>query len=199
VQAGRWRTERSPSEGLLDQSLGLVGFGMVAKHLVNMLTPFRVKISAYDPYVRDDALASLGVARASLEEVISVPKIVSLHAARTPDTYHMVTRELLHTVRDGALFVNTARGSIVDEEALADELALGRFKAVLDVYDDEPLPQGSRLRGMKNVLLMPHMAGPTVDRRRSVTLALIEDIENFFGGRPLVHEIAREYAMAMTR
>lgn len=199
VQAGRWRTERSPNEGLLDRSIGLVGFGMVARRLVDMLKPFRAKISVYDPYVSDAALAACAVERATLQEVVSRPQIVSLHAARTPDTYHMITRELLHTVRDGALFVNTARGNIVDEEALADELSLGRFKAVLDVYDDEPLPESSRLRGLKNTILMPHMAGPTVDRRRAVTLALIEDIENYFEGRPLAHEIAREYAMAMTR
>lgn len=199
MQAGRWRTEHSPNEGLLDQSVGLVGFGMVARFLVEMLRPFRVHVSAYDPHVGDDVFASLGVERASLEDVVSKPKIVSVHAARTSGTNRLITRELLRTVRDGALFVNTARGSIIDEEALADELAAGRFKAVLDVYEEEPLPAGSRLRGLKNAILIPHMAGPTVDRRRMVTLALIEEIRSFFEGRPLKHKIEKEYAMSMTR
>jgi phosphoglycerate dehydrogenase-like enzyme len=199
VQAGRWRTERSQSEGLLDQSVGLVGFGMVARYLAEMLKTFRVKVTAYDPFVGDGVLASLGVERVSLEDAVSKPKIISLHAARTPATYHLVSRELLKTVRDGAVFINTARGSVVDEEALARELATGRFKAVLDVFDDEPLPANSPLRGLKNAILIPHMAGPTVDRRKTVTLALVGEIRNFFEGKPLKHQIGREYAMAMTR
>lgn len=199
VQAGRWRTELSPNEGLLDQSVGLVGFGMVSRFLADMLRPFRTRVSAYDPYVGDDVFNSLDVERATLEDVISKPKIVSIHAARTPGTYHLVTRELLKTVRDGAVFINTSRGNIIDEEALADELSAGRFKAVLDVFVNEPLPAGSRLRGLRNVILIPAMAGPTVDRHRTVTLALIEEIRSFFEGRPLKHSIGRDYALAMTR
>lgn len=81
----------------------------------------------------------------------------------------------------------------------AGELATGRFKAILDVYEEEPLPERSRLRGMRNAILIPHMGEPTVDRRSVVTLALIDDILNFYAGKPLRHEIGREYALAMTR
>lgn len=172
---------------------------MVTRYLVKMLQPFRVKIRAYDPFVSDQTLADFGVERADLREVVSQSKIVSIHAARTPGTYHLINREMLKSIRDGALLVNTARGNIIDEEALADELITGRFKAVLDVFDEEPLPASSRLRGLKNALLIPHMAGPTVDRRKFVTLALIDEIESFFAGRPLKYAIGREYAMSMTR
>lgn len=199
MQEKRWSSGLSHNEGLLDQSVGLIGFGMVARYLVKMLEPFRVKITAYDPHVPDDVLASFGVGRASLADVVSKSKILSLHAARVPETYHMISRELLKTVRDGALLVNTARGDLIDEEALAEELATGRFKAILDVYEEEPLPETSRLRGLRNAILIPHMGGPTVDRRKTVTLALIDEIQNFYAGRPLVHEIGREYALAMTR
>lgn len=199
VQQGRWRSEYAPNEGLLDKTVGLVGFGMVARNLVRMLKPFRVGITVYDPYVSDEELSACGVRRASLEEVMSGSQIISLHAPRTPGTHHMIHAQLLRTVQDGALFVNTARGSLVDEEALADELETGRFKAILDVYETEPLQAGSRLRGLGNVILIPHMAGPTLDRRGFVTLALIDDIQNFSLGKPLKHEIDREYALSMTR
>lgn len=199
VQQNRWRTDDAPNEGLLDKTVGLIGFGMVARYLVQMLKPFRADIKVYDPYVPDEALSACGVRRASLEDVISGSQVISLHAPRTPGTYHMITAELLGRVQDGALFVNTARGSLIGEEALADELEKGRFKAVLDVYETEPLPVGSRLRGLPNVILIPHMAGPTLDRRRLVTLALIDDIQNFFEGRPLMHGIGRDYALSMTR
>ena len=199
VQAGKWRTERSYNEGLLDQSIGLVGFGMVAKYLVKMLEPFRVKIRAYDPYISNETFAAYGVEKASLEDVITQSKIISVHAARTPGTYHMLDEALLKRIPDGALLVNTARGNIIDEEALARELANGRFKAILDVFEEEPLPMDSALRGLNNAILIPHMAGPTVNRRPFVTLALIEEIQSFFAGKPLRYSIDREYAMAMTR
>lgn len=199
MQAGIWQSEGFWNEGLLDRSVGLVGFGAVARYLVPMLKPFRVKIKAYDPFVTQEAMDAFGVEKASLEDVLSRSDIISLHAARNEGTYHMITRELLRTIPDGALFVNTARSSIVDEAALADELALGRFKAILDVYDEEPLPADSRLRGLRNAILMPHMAGPTLDRRKYVTLSLIDEIRNFFAGRPLKYEIGREYARAMTK
>lgn len=199
VQARRWRSERSYNEGLLDQSVGLVGFGMVARYLARMLEPFRVSIRAYDPFVSDDVLASYGVRRASLEDVVSQSKIISIHAARTPGTYHLISGELLKTIKDGALLVNTARGNIIDEDALAKELSTGRIKAVLDVFEEEPLPADSKLRGLPNVILIPHMAGPTVDRRKYVTLALIEEIENYINGKPLKYSIGREYGLSMTR
>ena len=111
----------------------------------------------------------------------------------------MIGKELLAKIPDGALFINTARGSIVDENILGEELQKGRFKAVLDVYEIEPLPAGSKLRGLRNVILMPHMAGPTVDRRKNVTLELLEDIKRFYNGQQLQHEIKQDYAMTMTR
>lgn len=199
INAGRWRTENYSNEGLLDKKVGLIGFGMVAKNLVKMLNPFRVKINAYDPFVTDDVFAEYGVVRSSLQDILSQSDIISIHAAHTDSTYHMITAQHLRTIRDGALFINTARGEIVDEEALAVELVTGRFQAVLDVFEQEPLPPDCALRGLKNVILMPHLAGPTMDRRKLVTLALIDEIENFFAGRPLRYEIGCEYAMSMTQ
>ena len=99
---------------------------------------------------------------------------------------------------DGALLVNTARGSVIDEQALADELCTGRISAVLDVFEEEPLPSDSRLRGLDNAVLIPHMGGPTGDRHEWVSLALIEDIKRFLSGQPLVHTIGMDHAVRMT-
>jgi|AGTN01.2.fsa_nt_gi Phosphoglycerate dehydrogenase and related dehydrogenases len=200
VQAGIWRGQHAYNEGLLDQSVGLVGFGAVARYLVPMLKVFRAGIRVYDPFVSDEICGEFDVERvSSLEELLATSKIISLHAPGVPETRHMIGSRLLSMIPDGALLVNTARGRLIDEEALADELQKGRFKAVLDVYEVEPLPKESRLRGLKNVLLLPHMAGPTVDRRKLVTAALLEDIRRYFDGQPLKHEIKMEYAVTMTR
>lgn len=199
VQQGKWRTEVFSNEGLLDQTIGLIGYGMTARHLVRMLQPFRVKIKVFSGHVREETLAEYGMKKASLEEICATCKIISIHTARRPDTYHMINQELLEKIPDGSLLVNTARGSIVDEKALARELAKGRFKAILDVFEEEPLPADSGLRGLKNVILIPHMAGPTIDRRKFITRGLIEDITRLNEGKPLLYEISRSYAASMTR
>jgi len=198
VEEGRWRDENFLNEGLLDQTVGLVGFGAVARLLVPLLKPFRCRIRAYDPHVPAGLMRQHGVEPTSLDEVISGSRIVSLHAARTPETRNLIDARRLRLVRDGALFINTARGALVDEAALATELASGRFAAVLDVFDVEPLPADSPLRGLPNAILIPHMAGPTMDRRRFATLCVVEDTERFLAGKPLENEIDRAYAEAMT-
>ena len=199
MKNGGWKKDDFYNEGLLDQSVGLVGFGTVSKYLTKMLKPFRVKIKTYDPYVKDEIILEYGVEKASLEEIFSTCKIISIHAPKIPETYHMIDRRLLEMIPRNSLLVNTARGNIIDEAAMAELLQEGKFKAVLDVYETEPLPSDSILRKLDNVILMPHMAGPTVDRRKYVTIALIEDIKNYLNGKPLEHEISREYAKLMTR
>ncbi len=199
VQEGRWMPIEHHTEGLLDQSVGLVGFGAVARCLVPLLRAFRARIRVYDPFVSPAVFAEHGVEAAGLEEVVTRSKIVSLHAPRTPQTANLIDAKLLRRIPDGTLFINTARGSIVDEAALAAELATGRFMAVLDVFQVEPLPADSPLRGLPNAILVPHMAGPTVDRRRLATLAVLEDAERLLEGKPLQHAIDRAYAMGMTQ
>lgn len=200
MQKGVWSKNGSfINEGLLNQKVGLVGFGAVAKFLVKMLAPFNTEIKVFDPYLSDEILLSYGVQRASLEEIFRSSKIISIHAAKTPDTYHMIGKDLLQVIPDDALLVNTARASIIDTSALEEELAKNRFKAVLDVFDVEPLPANSKLFHLPNVILMPHMAGPTIDRRKIVTLALIDDIQRIYEGKQPKLSIDRKYAMAMTQ
>jgi len=200
MQSGDWQKNADYNEGLLEQNIGLVGFGAVARSLVKMLKVFRVKVKVYDPYVTEQTCIEYGVTHAeSIEEIFTTSKLISMHAPEVPETYHMIDKELIAKIPDGTVFINTARGGIVDENALSEELQKGRFKAVLDVYEVEPLPEDSKLRGLKNVILMPHMAGPTVDRRKNVMLEILEDIERFFDGQQLQNEISKEYAMMMTR
>ena len=94
---------------------------------------------------------------------------------------------------------NTSRGGVIDEAALIEELKKERFTAVLDVYEQEPLPENYPLRNMVNVYAVPHMGGPTYDRRKYVTLALADDIEAFWAGEPVKHEITRSYVSHMTK
>jgi phosphoglycerate dehydrogenase-like enzyme len=188
-------------EGLLDKTVGLVGFGTVARFLVDMLQPFRARVKAFDPFVGELIFREYerkGVLPSTLEEVFSC-QIVSIHASLTPETIRMVDARLLSLIPRGGLLINTARGKLIDEEALATELARARFTAVLDVYGTEPLPGTSPLRGLRNAILLPHMAGPTSDRRCRMTHAMIDEIERFSKEEPLQFEISRTYASRMTQ
>lgn len=200
VQEGRWATEDSYNEGLLGKTVGIVGYGMIARHLVKMLEPFRVKKKVFAQHVTEEMCRANNFEKAeTLAEIFSTCDIISLHISRTPETYHLIGEELLQLMPEGALLVNTARGAVIDEKALEAELQKKRIKAVLDVYEEEPLPSSSKLRNLENVILIPHMAGPTVDRRRIVTTELLGDIRSFFKGGELKYEISREYARLMTR
>lgn len=199
VQKEMWADDSWYNESLLGQSVGLVGFGAVARHLIPMLRPFGCDIMAYDPFVSDKVFESYGVKKASLSDIAAENKIVSIHASKTDGSRHIIDREFLHGMRDGSLFVNTARGSVVDEQALADEAATGRIHAVLDVFEREPLPKDSRLRNLPNVTLIPHMGGPTIDKREYVTKCVIDDIERFLRGEKLIYEVERLYALRMTK
>ena len=199
VQKGEWRSAGHRNNGLLDKKVGIVGFGAVSRNLVPLLKSLRVEIMIHCDYLSDEDCHRYGMTRAgSLEQIFSTCDIVSLHLARTPETYHIINKDLLALMPDGALLVNTARGSLIDEHALEDELLTGRIHAVLDVYEEEPLPKNSRLRGLDNVILIPHMAGPTDDRRKRITLALIEDMKRLLNGEPLKYVIDKDYAARMT-
>lgn len=199
VHQGRWRSKCYYNESILDQTIGLIGFGMTAQILTTMLKPFRVNIKVYSEHKTDEVYKEYGVQRASLEEVITTCKIISVHMAQREDTYHLINRELLKKIPDGSLLINTSRGSLIDEEALAEELSTGRFKAALDVYEIEPLPQNSKLRGLNNAILIPHMGGPTIDRRKYCTQGILDDMERYYKGEKLKYEMIMEYANRMTR
>lgn len=199
MEENGWYDYVSEWDGLLDQTVGFVSFGMIPKHLVKFLKPFRVKIKVYSSHISDEELERYGMERASLEEIFSSCKVISVHSALTEKTYHMIGKELLSLIPDGAVFVNTSRGAVIDEEALVRELEKERFTAVLDVYEQEPLPKDHPLRTMPNAYTIPHMAGPTYDRREYVTFALIDDIINYNEGKPLRMEISSQYRTYMTK
>ena len=201
TRAGCWHSERcGPSEGLLGQTVGLVGMGAITKKLIPMLRPFGVRLKLYSGYPIDAAyLAENKAVQAPLEEIFSTCKVVSIHSALNDRTKGLIGREHFDLLQDGAVFVNTARGAIVREDEMIEALKENRFMAVLDVYCKEPLEPDSPLRQLKNVYCMPHQGGPTIDRKPVVTMRLADDVLRFAEGKPLQHEISSEYAKRMTK
>ncbi len=185
MRDGGWKDLFYYNEGIMDRTIGLVGFGTIAQKFVQFLKPFRVRILVHSGHLSKEEADKWGVECATLEEVFSKSDVVSVHQGLTDRTYHMITREHLKLMRDGALIINTARGEVIDEPAFIEELKTGRINAVLDVYEEEPPAPDSPLRTLENVTCLPHMGGPTIDRRQYCALKVLEDAEKVMAGVPL--------------
>jgi phosphoglycerate dehydrogenase-like enzyme len=164
---GAWKNGHAETASLFGRRVGLHGFGLVARELTKLLVPFDVEISVCAPE-SDPALYAAHRARpvATLEELFGHNDIVIELAPLIPATTGIITERLLRLIKPGGLFVNVGRGAVVDEEALLRVAREDRIQIALDVYGTEPLPANSGFRGLSNVILLPHLAGPTTDRRR---------------------------------
>ena len=174
-------------------TVGIIGFGLAGKHYAELLRPFSVEVIAYDPLVGAEAMAAVGARKVELEEVFTSSDILSLHAPQLDSTYHMVDRDRLESMKPGAILINTARGSLVDEAALADYLAAGKLKyACLDVTDPEPPALDSPLRKLPNCILTPHLAGQANNGLRKLGDFCLEQITHHLNGQPLAGEVRQE-------
>ncbi len=196
-----WKTIDYFNESLWEQRVGIVGYGAISKNIINMLKLFDAKIKIYSRHMTKEQAAALGVQKASLEEIFSTCRVVSLHTAKSPENHHMITDELLSLMEQDALLVNTARGDLIDEEALAKHLHSGHIRAALDVYTKEPPVDESPLWTVpaSRLHMMPHMAGPTIDQRPAAARFVFEDIARFQKGEPLQNEISSSRAKTMTK
>lgn len=194
-----WTSGYLPNKGLKHKTIGIVGFGMIAENLARILQAFDVKIKIYSGYLSKEKAAEYNAEIATLDEIFETCDIISVHSALNDKNYHLIGKKHFEKMKDGALIVNTARGAVMVEEELAEELKTGRINAILDVYEVEPLPKDSPLRGLPNAILVPHRGGPTTDVRAMVTMALCEDIKKFMlGDTNLTYQVSYEYGSRMT-
>ncbi len=180
-----WKDRNSVTQSLIGRRVGLHGFGAISQSLAPMLRPFTEQITTFSPRVPDEMLRKHGVNRAaSLEELFANSDVVVELAAATPDTYHIVKEEHLRLIPEGGVFVNVGRGCVVDEAGLVKVAREGRLQIALDVFEAEPLPADSPLRGLPNVTLLPHLGGPTRDRRRDAGDLALKNLRAYLRGEP---------------
>lgn len=171
------------------KTVGIVGASRIGRLVLERLRGFDFSLLVYDPFLAAAEAASLGAENVELDDLLRRSDLVSLHAPSLPETRHMIDARRLALLRDGAVFVNTARGALVDGEALAAELASGRIDAVIDTTEPEILPADSPLYELPNVFLTPHVAGAMgTETQRLATLA-IDELERLVRGEPLAHEV----------
>jgi phosphoglycerate dehydrogenase-like enzyme len=183
---GAWKNGGAYTQSLLGRRVGLHGFGSIGQCLVPMLRPFTSRIQAYSPSVPDAVFSNLGVQRiASLDQLFAESDVVVELAAATTENYHLVKEHHLRLIPEGGVFVNVGRGCVVDEDGLLRVAQEGRLQIALDVFEREPLPADSPLRGLPNVTLLPHLGGPTRDRRRDSGVLALKNLRAFLRGEPL--------------
>lgn len=201
MRTGGWKQQDSVYEGLLDRTVGIVGLGTISRILIRMLQIFDVKIKIFSHYeIEKEFLEKYNCEATSLEDIFATCDIVSVHSALNEDNRNLIQKNHFELLKDGALFINTSRGAVIDEAALIEELKKNRFRAVLDVYTEEPPAQNSILRKLENVYPMPHMAGPTIDRRPIISKALVDVASDFFEGKTESEfEITEEMVRRMTK
>ncbi len=189
VRGGGWRETRWwPSRELHSSTVGIVGGGHVGRHVIELLRPFGPRVLIYDPYLSEEDERELGATRVELDDLLRRSDIVSLHAPDTSATRRMLDARRLALMKDDAVIVNTARGTLIDEPALVAELSKGRLFAFLDVTDPEPPAPDSPLRRLDNVVVTPHLAGCIADCSRMSAMA-VEELRRFFNGEPALYQI----------
>lgn len=164
VIAGKWPREKVIGQDIMGKTFGLLGFGAIARQVAKRMAPFGVRLLACDPFVPADDAAwrELAVERASIEDLLARSDIVSIHTPLTAKTRHMIGETAIASMRKGAVIINTARGGIIEERALAAALRSGYIGgALLDVVEEEPLRDATHLQDVPNLILVPHVAGVT--------------------------------------
>ncbi len=164
LRKGNWTRDypnRAEIPELCGKTVGLVGYGAIARLVAQYLTAFGSKILAYDPYVQGE---TGNVEIVDLPTLLKSSDIVSLHARYSKETHHLIGKEQLALMKPSAVLINTARSGLVDEKALVESLQKRQIMgAALDVFDEEPLPQGHPLLSLDNATITPHLAGSTID------------------------------------
>lgn len=194
LRAGRWRgdlyREDRAGRELCELTVGVVGYGHVGSRVVSLLVPFGARILVHDPFKSlSSGHAAAGVEESGLDGLLASSDVVSLHSRLQPGGSNRFDRGFFRRMRRGALFVNTARGIMVDYDDLHGALTDGTIgAAALDTYDNEP-PAGSPILGLPNVTLTPHLAGSSRNTVQVTARAAAEEVRRYLAGEEPLHPI----------
>jgi D-3-phosphoglycerate dehydrogenase len=179
IHAGRWEKSGATGTELRGKTLGLVGFGRVGNEVARRARGLEMRVVAHDPYVSEAAAQDAGVELLTLPELLAQSDYISLHMALSPATTKIINAATIAQCKRGASLINTARGELVDEAALAEALRSGQLGgAALDVFAVEP-PRESPLIGLPNVIATPHVAGSTREAQEEVGTLIAQQVRDY--------------------
>ncbi|MDJ1134855.1 phosphoglycerate dehydrogenase [Streptomyces iconiensis] len=195
VRAGGW--SQPSGREVAGATLGVVGLGSIGRTVARLGQALGMRVVGYDPWLDHAFLDETGTRALPLAEVLAESDFVTLHLALDDSSRHLIDATALSMMKPGAYLINTSRGGVVDEEALAGALARGQLAgAALDVTEHEPLPQDSRLRDFGNVLVTGHIAGATVEARSRSSLSAARQVLDVLRGRAPAHLVNPGHATA---
>ncbi|MCN9242254.1 hydroxyacid dehydrogenase [Streptomyces sp. RY43-2] len=174
------------------RTVGILSASLIGRRVIELLRPYDIDVLLHDPYVTDAEARRLGVTRVELAELFARGDTVSVHTPLLPATRGLVSRSLIESMRPGAVLINTARGAVVDQDALAEAAGAGRVRAVLDVTDPEVLPPDHPLWDSEQVLLTPHLAGSQGNEWRRLTDLALAETARWASGAGFLHPVTRE-------
>lgn len=193
TRGGEWKLGPvTPMPAFQTMLFATAGLGRIARAVLERASPFGFRLGAYDPYVREDEFAALGVRRLSLEDLFANASVLSLHLPLSPETLHFVNRERLASMRADAVLVNTSRGPLVDTRALAAALSEGVIAgAGLDVFEKEPLPDEHPIRSSPHAILTSHVAWYSEQSLPRLQQLAAEEVRRALQGEPLRNPVYR--------
>lgn len=173
-----------------NKTLGLLGFGAIARRVAKRAKGFDMEILAYDPYVKEAPEGLEYVKLCSFEEVLRQCDILSIHLPITPETRGMIGKDAFEIMKPTAHVINTARGGIVDEQALYDAIKAGKIAgAALDVLEKEPVSPDHPLMSLQEVIITNHVASYSVEALNAVSMICATNVVRFFAGEPVLHQV----------
>jgi len=177
VRVGDWARSQFSGIELRGKTLAIVGAGRIGAEVANRARAFGMRTIAHDPYLTEERAEQLEVERVTLAEVLAQGDVISLHVPLTPATEGMIGAKEFQAMKSSGFLINAARGGVVDEDALVAALESGEIAgAALDVYETEPLPEGSTLRGAPNLVLTPHLGASTAEAQELVASEIAEGV-----------------------
>ncbi len=178
--------------GNFGRTVGILSASLIGRRVIELLRPFDLRVLLHDPYVTEAEATKLGVEAVGLGELFARSDVVSVHTPLLPATRGLVSRELLAAMRPDAVLINTARGAVVDQDALAEAAVQKRIRAVLDVTDPEVLPPGHPLWDSENVLITPHLAGSQGNEWRRLADLAVAEVARWASGEGFAHPVRRD-------
>lgn len=204
VAEGRWSRSEYAGTELSGKTLGIVGFGRIGRLVAARAQAFGMRVVAVDPYVSEEVAQDAGVTLVNVGDVFAEADYITLHVPSSPDTDNLISAESIGAMKDGVVIINTARGTLVDEAALAGALSSGKVRAAgIDVYRDEPPAADNPLIGLANVVHTPHLGASTAEAQRDISAQIAQQVTEALRGRDirnavnLPFEAGRDFAVAM--
>ena len=184
TKSGKFRLKRFLGVELCNKVIGIIGFGQIGSRVAQRALSFGMKVITYDPYVKEEVLAKFNARKVSLEELLRTSDIVTIHVPLTEKTRNLIGEKELKLMKSGAVLINTARGGIVNENALYKALREGWIAgAAIDVYEKEPPSKDNPLFKLDNIIVTPHIAFFTKEAVRRMDMMIAQDVVSVLQGK----------------